>query len=174
MAKRKHKANRSNTQNKKTQSENLSKGHWLLGALIAVTTAVAAFSMVPDSEAADMVVYKDPNCGCCGKWVEHMEKAGYDVTVRNRRDVNPIKAEQGVPLGMRSCHTAVVDGYFIEGHVPAEDVANLLAQKPDVKGLAVPGMPLGSPGMEVPGREPMKYTVYAVGRDGKQSVFARH
>ena len=174
MTKRKQKANRSNTQEVQPRREKLSKGQWLLGTVIATVTAVGALSMVPDSEAVDMVVYKDPNCGCCGKWIDHMENAGYDVAVRNRRDMKPIKAEQGVPKGMRSCHTAVVDGYFVEGHVPAEDVTYLLAHKHGVKGLAVPGMPLGSPGMEVPGEEPMRYTVYAVGHDGKQSAFARH
>lgn len=152
----------------------MSRAQWLLSVVIATVTGVGVVSMMAESEAADMVVYKDPNCGCCGKWIKHLERAGYEVEVRNRRDVNPIKAGQGVPMGMRSCHTAIVDGYFIEGHVPAEDVTGLLAKKPAVKGLAVPGMPLGSPGMEVPGRKPMRYTVYAVGQDGKPSAFASH
>lgn len=174
MGKRKHKTNRGSTQITEPKRDKRYKGQWLLGAVIAATTAVAALSMVPGSEAADMVVFKDPNCGCCGKWIKHMEQAGYDVEVRNRRDVNPIKTEQGVPKGMRSCHTAVVDGYFIEGHVPAQDVTRLLTTKAAVKGLAVPGMPLGSPGMEVPGKEPMRYTVYAVGQDGKTTAFANY
>lgn len=146
----------------------------LWGLAIVGVATVSAVMLTSESDAGGMVVYKDPNCGCCGKWVEHMKATGYEVEVRNRRDLNPIKAEQGVPMGMRSCHTAVVDGYFIEGHVPAEDVTKLLTEKPAVKGLAVPGMPLGSPGMEVPGREPMRYSVYAIGQDGKTTAFANH
>ena len=87
---------------------NRMKTYGVLWVAIAGFVAVGAVALTPDSDAADLVVYKDPNCGCCSKWITHMEKAGYDVSVRNRRDVNPIKAEQGVPMGMRSCHTAVV------------------------------------------------------------------
>jgi len=161
-------------QDAQTEPTKKGVGLWGWGMAFVGVAAVSAVVLTSESDAGDMVVYKDPNCGCCGKWIDHMKAAGYEVEVRNRRDVNPIKTERGVPMGMRSCHTAVVDGYFIEGHVPAEDVTNLLVTKPDVKGLAVPGMPLGSPGMEVPGREPMRYTVYAVGQDGKTTAFANH
>lgn len=174
MTKRHKKAKADNPESKETKVDRSQKGPWVLGLSLAVIAAVGVIAIDRDSVAADMVVYKDPNCGCCGKWIEHMEKAGFDVEVRNQRDVNPIKTAQGVPRNMRSCHTAVVEGYFIEGHVPAQDVRNLLVRKPSIKGLAVPGMPVGSPGMEVPGREPVKYTVYAIGSDGRRTAFAEH
>lgn len=174
MVRKNRKSNRKQVTTSDAPPVNKSKHYGVLWVAIAGFVAVGAVALAPDSDAADLVVYKDPNCGCCSKWITHMEKAGYDVSVRNRRDVNPIKAEQGVPMNMRSCHTAVVDGYFIEGHVPAEDVTALLTKRPAVKGLTVPGMPLGSPGMEVPGKTPMKYTVYAVGLDGQILAFAKH
>ena len=121
--------------------------------------------------AADIVVYKSPTCGCCGKWVEHMEKAGFSVDVENMSDVAPIKRELGVPGRMQSCHTAKVGDYFVEGHVPADLVKRLLADKPDIKGLTVPGKPMGSPGMEGPRKDP--YDVIAVGKDGGYRVYAR-
>lgn len=127
-----------------------------------------------ETVAADIVVYKNPSCGCCGKWVEHMEKAGYDVTVKNRQNLEPEKSLYGVPKKMQSCHTAVVDGYFIEGHVPASDVDRLLTERPEIKGLAVPGMPSGSPGMDYPGSQSVAYKVYAIGNQGRNTVFANH
>jgi hypothetical protein len=128
---------------------------------------------VADADPKKVQVYKSPTCGCCQKWVDHLKTNGFTVDVSNVPDVNPIKRDVGVPEGAASCHTAIVDGYFIEGHVPAEDVARLLAEHPkDVVGLAVPGMPVGSPGMEGPNAE--KYSVLAVQKDGKLKVFASH
>lgn len=121
-----------------------------------------------------VVVNKTPTCGCCGAWVEHMQKAGFTVEVRNLDDLNPIKEQLGVPYGKGSCHTAEVEGYFVEGHVPAEDVKRLLREKPTAKGLTVPGMPLGSPGMEVPDGTVQPYVVELVAHDGTASEFARH
>lgn len=121
-----------------------------------------------------LVVNKSASCGCCGVWVDHMREAGFQVQVNNVDNLNPIKERVGVPLGKGSCHTAEVGGYFVEGHVPAEDVKRLLAEKPDAKGLVVPGMPLGSPGMEVPDGTVHPYTVELVGRDGDTSAFAEH
>ncbi len=121
-----------------------------------------------------MVVHKSASCGCCGLWVEHMHKAGFAVEVRNSDNLNPIKERVGVPMGKGSCHTAEVGGYFIEGHVPAEDIKRLLAQKPDVKGLVLPGMPAGSPGMEMPDGTTQPYTVELVKRDGSSAPFAQH
>lgn len=117
-------------------------------------------------------VYKSPTCGCCVKWVEHLRSRGYQVTVSDVPDVSPVKRELGVPPGAASCHTAFIGGYFVEGHVPAEDVARLLATHPDLAGIAVPGMPIGSPGMEGPNPQP--YSVLAVHRDGRITVFAEH
>lgn len=127
-----------------------------------------------DASLPRMVVHKSASCGCCGLWVEHMRKAGFNVDVRNEDNVNPVKERVGVPLGKGSCHTAEVGGYFVEGHVPADDIKRLLAQKPDAKGLVLPGMPAGSPGMEMPDGTTQPYTVELVGRDGSTTAFARH
>lgn len=121
-----------------------------------------------------VVVHKSPSCGCCTMWAEHMRKAGFPVDVRNEPDVAPVKRRVGVPEGKHSCHTAMVDGYFIEGHVPAADVKRLLATKPDAKGLTVPGMPIGSPGMEMPDGRTQPYAVELVKRDGTTEVYSRH
>ena len=121
-----------------------------------------------------MTVYKSPTCGCCKLWVEHMEKSGFKVSVVETEDLNPIKLELGVPAGLGSCHTAKVGNYFVEGHVPASDVKRLLKQKPDALGISVPGMPMGSPGMEVPSGETQAYTVTQVNKDGSLSIFSSH
>jgi hypothetical protein len=121
-----------------------------------------------------VLVHKSPTCGCCMAWVEHMRKSGFAVEVRNSDDLDPVKERLGVPDKQHSCHTAEVGGYFVEGHVPADDVKRLLAEKPAARGIAVPGMPLGSPGMEVPGRPAMPYVVELVGKDGKVSPYAKH
>ena len=121
-----------------------------------------------------VVVHKSASCGCCGLWIEHLRKAGFQVEVRDSDNVNPVKERVGVPIGKGSCHTAEVGGYFVEGHVPAQDIKRLLAQKPDAKGLVLPGMPAGSPGMERPDGTTQPYTVELVGRDGLTTAFARH
>lgn len=121
-----------------------------------------------------VVVHKNESCGCCNGWVSHMRKAGFEVEVRNVANMNPVKERVGVPAGKGSCHTAEVAGYFIEGHVPAVDVKRLLAEKPAAKGLVLPGMPLGSPGMEVPDGHTQPYAVELVRRDGSTSAFAKH
>ena len=159
-----------NSKRKQPPQTNLSK-RWTiwLGSLAAVL-GVLALLLTQQTVAADIVVYKSPTCGCCGKWVEHMEKAGFSVEVENMNDVAPIKRELGVPGRMQSCHTAKVGDYFVEGHVPADLVKRLLADRPDIKGLAVPGMPMGSPGMEGPRKDP--YDVIAIGKDGRARVYA--
>lgn len=121
-------------------------------------------------EASDVVVYKSPSCGCCSKWVDHMRENGFSVEVHNHRDMNPIKAELGVPRHLQSCHTAKVGGYVVEGHVPANEIVRMLRQKPAVYGLAVPGMPMGSPGMEGPRNDP--YDVLTFQKNGKTGVYA--
>lgn len=120
------------------------------------------------------VVHKSPSCGCCGLWVDHLRKAGFRVEVRNADNLHPVKERVGVPYGKGSCHTAEIGGYFVEGHVPAEDIKRLLTEKPDAKGLVLPGMPLGSPGMEVPSGEVQPYSVELVQRDGSSVAYARH
>lgn len=129
-------------------------------------------------ESADaskrVVVYKSESCGCCKEWVKHLESAGFTTEVHNLDNLGPTKERVGIPPAMGSCHTAEVGGYFVEGHVPAEDVKRLLRERPNAKGLTVPGMPVGSPGMEVPSGEVAPYDVLLVARDGTTSVFAHH
>src|SRR5215203_7192219 len=119
-----------------------------------------------------MQVYRSPTCGCCGKWVDHVKAAGFSPTVHQVEDVSPVKARGGVPADLQSCHTALIGGYVIEGHVPADVIQQLLTEKPKIAGLAVPGMPIGSPGMEQ-GPRVDPYEVIAFTRDGKRSVYAK-
>jgi hypothetical protein len=139
-------------------------------------SAATTFPMAQAAAAAassPMVVYKNASCGCCRIWVEHMRKAGFTVEVHDVDNLNPIKQRVGLPYGMGSCHTAEIGGYFIEGHVPAAEVQRLLTEKPAAKGLVVPGMPLGSPGMEQGDlREP--YEVYIIANDGTPKVWAKY
>jgi hypothetical protein len=123
--------------------------------------------------AVNVTVFKDPNCGCCKSWVEHLRKHGFSVVVRDTSDVGGAKRAGRVPERLHSCHTAFVNGYVVEGHVPAADIQRLLTEKPKLAGLAVPGMPVGSPGMEMGGRVE-SYDVIAFNRDGTTRVFARH
>ncbi len=139
-----------------------------------MTTATAQRPATASHPLPLLVVHKSASCGCCGLWVEHMRQAGFPLEVRNLDNVNPVKERLGVPLGKGSCHTAEVGGYFIEGHVPAEDVMRLLAEKPEGKGLVLPGMPAGSPGMETPDGRTQPYVVELVGEDGTTAAFAQH
>jgi hypothetical protein len=122
--------------------------------------------------AERVTVYKDPDCGCCGGWVDHLKANGFSVQVNDVRDMTPHKKRLGVPERLASCHTGVVGGYTIEGHVPASDIRRLLAERPRGKGLAVPGMPQGSPGMETGKFDP--YDVLLFDTQGRTSVYASH
>ncbi len=135
--------------------------------------AVVAMFVGTAAHAATMTVYKSPACGCCAKWVEHVEKHGFAVTTVPTVDMMAVKKKAGVPDDLVSCHTTIVSGYVVEGHVPAADIKRLLAQKPRAKGIAVAGMPMGSPGMEH-GDHRQPYATMLIGKDGKTSVFARH
>lgn len=144
---------------------------WILGAIISLTLGV--LNLPQQATAAGLVVYKSPTCGCCKGWVDHMRANGFDVEVQERDDVSPIKRKMGVPQQLQSCHTAKVEDYVIEGHVPAADVKRLLKEKPDVVGLTAPGMPIGSPGMEMgPRKDP--YDVLTFKKSGQTAVFASH
>jgi hypothetical protein len=136
--------------------------------------ASASPAITAPARMQQMVVHKSPTCGCCSAWVDHMRAAGFQVEVRETDNLHPVKERVGVPLGKGSCHTAEIGGYFIEGHVPAEDVERLLAQKPDAKGLVLPGMPAGSPGMELPDGRSEPYAVELVHRDGTTRAFSAH
>ena len=119
-------------------------------------------------------VYKTPTCGCCAKWVDHMRANGFDANVQDLPDLSAVKAKLGVPAELGSCHTAQVGRYVIEGHIPADAVHRLLKERPTtVSGLAVPGMPMGSPGMEVPGGSVQPYLILTFDRQGQTTVYER-
>ena len=134
----------------------------------ALGLAAPAFAS-PD----EIVMYKDPNCGCCGKWAEHMRSAGFAVKEVASARMELVKQEAGVPEALGSCHTATVGGYVVEGHVPAADVRRMLAEKPAIRGLSAPGMPLGSPGMEGP-YPAERYDVVSFDAQGRSAVFSKH
>lgn len=119
-----------------------------------------------------LIVHKSPTCGCCQLWIDHMSAEGFDVEIVNTNQMNQVKSSLGVPSQHGSCHTAQVGGYFVEGHVPAQDVKRMLSERPKARGLAVPGMPLGSPGMEAGGRK-QAYDTLLVTEDGV-NVWAKH
>jgi len=140
-------------------------------AFVSTALVLSALTLPTHAQAPlAMTVYKSPTCGCCAKWVEHIKKAGFAVTVKDMPNVGEVKDARGVPAELASCHTAVVGNYVIEGHVPADVVQKLLKEKPAVAGLAVGGMPMGSPGME--GSYADRYDVVAFDKNGNQRVYA--
>ena len=156
----------------------LTRRAWI-ARMATATLGGAAMTTLPRISAAapkptPITVYKDPSCGCCKNWVQHLRANGFVPEVHDRSDMDALKDSLGVPTALRSCHTGVVGRYVIEGHVPATDVKQLLATKPaKTVGLAVPGMPAGSPGMEMGGRVD-RYEVIAFAPGGATRVFARH
>jgi hypothetical protein len=141
---------------------------------VLVAGAVAIAGCAQAAGTPGLTVYKSPTCGCCGAWADHMRKAGFTTTIVEHDDLAPVRARYGVPAALASCHTGVIGGYFVEGHVPAQDVRRLLQEKPNAHGLAVAGMPAGSPGMEVPSGARDPYQVLLVARTGAVSVYAAH
>lgn len=141
----------------------------LAGAIVYATQ-----SQKPAQDTLSMVVYKTPTCGCCSVWVEYMRKAGFRIDARDvtQAELDAVKAKHHMPASVYSCHTGLIGGYAIEGHIPAAEVRRFLTAKPAVAGLAVPGMPIGSPGMEVPGAKARPYTVLTFDRQGRTEVFA--
>lgn len=158
----------------------------LAGAVF--TIAFAAFLFWPKNETRveeqppvfntegkiEVVMYKNEGCQCCTKWATHMNQAEFAVRELAVDDLYERKEQNGISQELASCHTALVDGYVVEGHVPVADVQRLLKERPDAIGLSVPGMPIGSPGMEVPGREPDNYDVLLVAKDGSTTVFSSY
>ena len=147
----------------------MQRRHFLLslaGSVLAAKPLLAA-----DAAPAVVTVYKDPGCECCVKWVKHLSANGFVVTTHDVKDMNEIKRTMNVPPALESCHTAVVDKYVIEGHVPASVIKKFLAEKPSALGLAVPGMPIGSPGME--GGNAESYNVLAFERNGTSHIYAK-
>lgn len=147
------------------------------GLTILVAGALAFAAAAPRAQQTpaakpSVTVYKSPTCGCCSKWVDHMRASGFEVKALDVEDIEAVKRTHGVPEGISSCHTSLVGGYVIEGHVPADAVARVLRERPKIAGIAVPGMPLGSPGMEQgPRKDP--YAILSFEKTGKYSVYER-
>ena len=144
--------------------------------ILASSSIVAApLAALADGTSRDIHVVKNPQCGCCTAWIEILTDKGFNVTTEDRASglLTEFKIESGIPKEMMSCHTAKIDGYFIEGHVPASDIKRLIADRPDALGLAVPAMPYGSPGMG-PEDEREAYDVYIIGADGTAEVFQHY
>jgi hypothetical protein len=152
--------------------------------IVSIIAALGGFALAAEQAANNpaktnvsyrpsIVVYKSFHCDCCMKWVEYLEAHRFNVRVESMDDLKQVKNRVGVPANKDSCHTAVIDGYFIEGHVPVEDIKRLIRTKPNAKGLTVPGMPIGSPGMEQ-GKLFQPYDVLLVDKAGNTTVFARH
>lgn len=145
------------------------------GLLVSGAAALVASSCARAADPKTLVVYKTPYCGCCKGWVAHMTRSGFTPKINEVEDLAPVRARYGVPFKLSSCHTGLIGGYVIEGHVPADDVARLLREKPKAIGLTAPGMPIGSPGMEVPDRPAERFdTLLLLDRSGRTQVFATH
>ena len=142
--------------------------------LLAPIGLLAAGCVQSAASGPLLTVYKTPWCGCCTSWVTHMERSGFATKVVELEDLAPIRQRHGIRFEQSSCHTGEVGGYALEGHVPAADVLRLLRERPPAKALLVPGMPTGSPGMEVPTGEREAYDVLLLLNDGGTRVFARH
>ena len=143
----------------------------VFSAALLTTTTIVAQPSLPTLE-----VFKSPTCGCCSKWVDHAREHGFSAKVTNLPDdaLDALKTKHGIPPTAQSCHTTVVGNYVVEGHVPAAELKRLLKERPAIKGLAVAGMPLGSPGMEVPGQKPQTYNVISFDKAGAVKVFATY
>jgi hypothetical protein len=142
----------------------------ILAVVLSSIGAVAA----QRSQPPVVEVFKSPTCGCCSKWVDHLRASGFTVKTTETEAIDELKAKHQIPQSARSCHTALVGGYVVEGHVPAADVQRLLKEKPAIAGIAVPGMPIGSPGMEVPGMRAQAFDVVSFTKQGTTRVFASH
>ena len=141
--------------------------------LVASIVFVATPSMATDDTSKDILVYKNPHCGCCTEWVKYLEGRGYNVSIEDTRDVYAVKKLLGVPEHLAACHTAVIDGYVVEGHITHRDIRRLLLFRPDVIGIAVPGMPTGTPGMES-GDTKEPYNVISFDKEGNEQIFVEH
>ena len=137
------------------------------GALALILSAL--WWLMPAATVAEVTVYKDAQCGCCAKWIEHLSRNGFDVTANNLASVDMMRSAYGVPAQLASCHTAVVAGYVVEGHVPADAIQRLLKERPRIKGIAVPDMLAGSPGME--GARAQHYDIVSFDAQGKTAIY---
>lgn len=148
--------------------------HHVMAASAVWLFAAVAVIVGQQPQRPTVEVYKSATCGCCNGWVEHLQANGFMVRATNREDLDDLKAKHGIPRAVQSCHMALVNGYVLEGHVPAADVQRLLKERPAIVGIAVPGMPVGSPGMEVPGQKAEPFDVVAFDKQGQTRVFASH
>jgi hypothetical protein len=146
----------------------------IAGSLVSLAACARAPGGAPTAARDVVTVWKSESCGCCKLWVRHLEENGFSVQAHDIDNMGPVKERVGIPAAMGSCHTGEVAGYFVEGHVPADDIKRLLRERPDAKGLTVPGMPVGSPGMEQPSGQVQPYDVFLVAKDGSTSVYAHH
>jgi len=142
-------------------------------ALAAILAWAGSVWTAAQTAKPQMTVYKSATCGCCSKWVEHMQANGFEVKAINVDDIDKVKRERGVPADAASCHTAIVNGYVVEGHVPADAVQKMLKEKPSIAGIAVPGMPMGSPGMEVPGGQKEAFNIVSFDKSGKTAIYEK-
>ncbi|MCG5548491.1 DUF411 domain-containing protein [Halorhodospira halochloris] len=152
-----------------------------IGGVAGVLGAIGlGWGLLSDSKGdigeEQITVYKTPSCECCDHWEEHLREAGFDVesVIAKQQQINQVRYQHGITPELVSCHTGVIEGYAVEGHVPAEDIKSMLEERPDIAGLAVPRMPIGSPGMEVPGAAPEPFDVIAFQEDGQTRVFNHH
>lgn len=141
--------------------------------ILTLHFAIGSTALAKDVYSKDIIVYKNPECSCCNKWIKYLKKNKYNVTEMNTRDVYAEKERLGVPVKLAACHTAIIDGYVVEGHVTIRDIKRLLLLRPDVKGIAVPGMPIGTPGMEK-GNTKQSYNVLSFDEQGNIDVFVKH
>ncbi|MDX8380902.1 MAG: DUF411 domain-containing protein [Ghiorsea sp.] len=139
-----------------------------------VASALLFAEMTNTSSAKEVIMYKNVSCECCGGWADHLRKAGYKVDEKPREDMDAIKSKYDVSEKLASCHTAIIDGYVIEGHVPAEDIDRLLSERPDIIGLSAPGMPMQSPGMQQEESKPKNYDILTISKDGKPKVYKHY
>ena len=146
-------------------------GRFALVSLFVGVLLLGLTGMARAGDGPEIMVYKSPTCGCCEDWMKHLKKAGFTVKFEDRDDMNVVRAWQGVPQRLGSCHTAIVEGYIIEGHVPAEDIKRLLKEKLPVVGLSAPGMPQKSPGMQAGHKPPRDFDVLSFDAKGEIKLF---
>lgn len=144
----------------------------IVASIVMLCSTAFSYSTFATEQKPLVEVYKSPTCGCCKGWVKHLEQNGFAVKAHDVSDVSAARQFLGMPQQLGACHSAKVGNYLVEGHVPAADIHKLLKEKPKALGIAVPGMPPGSPGMESP--HPVRYETLLVGKDGSTKVFARH
>jgi hypothetical protein len=141
--------------------------------LVALAAVLSACTQTGAASTPGVVtMYSSPTCGCCGIWAQHLEDSGFTVKTVKRADIASVRQQKGVPGTLASCHTAEVGGYVVEGHIPADAVRRLLAERPNVRGIAVPGMPVGSPGMEQPSGREDPYTIFSFDENGRSAIWA--